>query len=341
MTPAPRAPRCADAAALRGDPRAGTAVPVTRWLLVEQPGPWGRDALVSSRLDAAVAAEVSRRAGAAGVRVLLVRRHGRAGQRIHGRRHWAVVDSRPGSEAIRWGRFEPDAQLLEVPLHGPVVPGPHAGPGDPARPVYLACTHGRHDTCCAVRGREVAAALDDLAPGRVWECSHVGGCRFAANVVVLPHGLYYGGVTPATAAALVEATEAGHVVPDLLRGRSSLPPEVQAAQHYARVTIAAAGTGGALAGVAGAGSALDAGAATGGALAGAVMSVDGLRPVSTRPRDDGSVSVGLEQAGLGRLQVSVRRLPVGPPALLTCAATRVSPPLGWEFVSLTQDPAGD
>lgn len=306
MTAPHRPPRCADAAGERGDPRAGTAVPVTRWFLLEQPGPWGRDALLQSRLDAGVAGQVSRRAAAAGARVLLVRRHGRAGHTTHHRRHWALVDSRPGSEAVRWGRFEADEELLDVALDGPVVPEAHGGPGDPDRPAYLACAHGRHDTCCAVRGREVAAALDALAPGRVWECSHVGGCRFAANVVVLPHGLYYGGVTPASAAGLVEATEAGLVVPGLLRGRSSLPAAVQAAQHHARQ-----------------------------ALAGQALGVDALLPLASRRLDDGSVAVELGGTGPG-LVVTVRQVASGPATLLTCAASRAATPLAWELVELSE-----
>ncbi|MFC3690210.1 sucrase ferredoxin [Aquipuribacter hungaricus] len=316
MTVAHRAPRCSDGAGERGDPRAGSAVPVTRWFLLEQPGPWGRDALMSSRLGSRVAGEVSRRAGAAGARVLLVRRHGRAGHVRQGRRHWALVDSRPGSEAVRWGRFEEDDELLDVRLDGPVEPHRHEGPGDPDSPVYLACAHGRHDTCCAVRGREVAAALDELAPGRVWECSHVGGCRFAANVVVLPHGLYYGGVTPASAPGLVEATEHGRVVPGLLRGRSSLPAAVQAAQHHAREVLL--------------GQPLDAGPGTVPDL----MAVDALRPLGSTPRDDGAVTVALAVDVDRVLEVTVRQAPSAPPALLTCAATRPTSPLGWQLVDV-------
>jgi hypothetical protein len=242
---------------------------------------------------------------------VLVRRHGRAGHTTHHRRHWALVDSRPGSEAVRWGRFESDDELLDVALEGPVVPQAHAGPGDGTRPVYLVCAHGRHDTCCAVRGREVVAVLAGLAPGRVWECSHLGGCRFASNVVVLPHGLYYGGATPALVPGLVEATEAGHVLPDLLRGRSSLPAAVQAAQHHARLV-----------------------------LAGDSTRVDALRPRGSRRLDDGSVAVELEHVEVGRsLLVTVLQAPTGPPALLTCAATRPAAPLGWQLVAVSEGPA--
>ncbi|MFI5691737.1 sucrase ferredoxin [Kribbella sp. NPDC051586] len=101
-------------------------------------------------------------------------------------------------------------------------------------PVYLVCTHGRHDACCAVRGRPVAAALASAHPGRTWECSHIGGDRFAANVVVLPHGLFYGHVPPTRAGELARQYDQGFVVPDLLRGSGAFIPPVQAAQHFAR-----------------------------------------------------------------------------------------------------------
>lgn len=62
----------------------------------------------------------------------------------------------------------------------------------------------KHDTCCAVRGRPVGRALSDRWPELVWECTHVGGDRFAANVVVAPDGVYYGNLD---AASSVEAVE--------------------------------------------------------------------------------------------------------------------------------------
>ena len=47
--------RCSVRALTRGDSPVATAAPAQRWLLIEQPGPWGRDALAESRFDQAVA----------------------------------------------------------------------------------------------------------------------------------------------------------------------------------------------------------------------------------------------------------------------------------------------
>ena len=61
---------------------------------------------------------------------------------------------------------------------------------------FFVCTHGKHDPCCAKYGRPVAAALDHQWPERTWETSHLGGDRFAGNVLILPIGIYYGRVGP-------------------------------------------------------------------------------------------------------------------------------------------------
>ena len=202
----------------------GTAFPAGRLLLVEQPGAWGRDGLRGSRFDHGAATALEQRAGRAGLRVLAVRRPGRTPRNAV--RRWAVIDCRPGHETGRWGSYERDADLLELPLDG------STGALDD-RQAYLVCAHSKHDACCALRGRPVAAAFAEQRPGRVWECSHVGGERFAANVLVAPTGLLYGRVLPFAAQEFIEASEQGEVVGALLRGRVGLPCVAQAALAYA------------------------------------------------------------------------------------------------------------
>ncbi len=96
-------------------------------------------------------------------------------------------------------------------------------------PLLLVCAHGVHDTCCAIRGRPVAAALAQHWPEQVWECSHVGGDRFAPNVVVLPDGFYYGRLDPESAVDVIGRHLGGVVVTDHLRGLAAYAPPVQAA----------------------------------------------------------------------------------------------------------------
>ncbi|TCC43685.1 sucrase ferredoxin [Kribbella sindirgiensis] len=219
---------CAAQADLRHDSLTATAPPAERWLLIESHTPWPRQALTAlqrSSSDLGLGDVVARRCRELGIRPVLIRRFGRVDRT--GPRRWGLVDCRPGHELVRWGDLPTDEHLLEV------LAGKDTGQVSTA-PIYLVCTHGRHDACCAVRGRPVAATLTAAYPERTWECSHIGGDRFAANVVVLPHSLFYGQVAPARAAELAKQYDERAVVPDLLRGSGAFIPPVQAAQHFAR-----------------------------------------------------------------------------------------------------------
>lgn len=62
-------------------------------------------------------------------------------------------------------------------------------------PFFLVCTNGKKDKCCAKFGLPVFKFFESFNTDvPVWECSHVGGDRFAANVVAMPYGIYYGHV---------------------------------------------------------------------------------------------------------------------------------------------------
>ena len=64
-----------------------------------------------------------------------------------------------------------------------------------------------------MRGRRVAADLAERFPAETWECSHLGGDRFAATMILFPHGLNYGRVDHADAPHIVDEYLAGRVVP--------------------------------------------------------------------------------------------------------------------------------
>jgi hypothetical protein len=178
-----------------------------------------------------VAPLLAQRSRAENVRLLLIRRPG--DRLADSGRRWAYADGRPGHEGLWWSVRSADADLIDAPWDGSV--------GDPASgPTYLVCTHGGHDACCALRGRPLARALPAPGPADVWECSHLGGDRFAANLLVLPHGFYYGQV-PGDGAEIVAAHQHDRVALAWLRGRAGLPPAAQAAQHDARERLGLVG----------------------------------------------------------------------------------------------------
>jgi (2Fe-2S) ferredoxin len=283
--------RCAPAAERRGDHLYATAAPAERFVLVEEPGAWGRNALRESRLGASVLAGLLARCHAANARLLLVRRAHRPPEV----RRWAIADARPGSEATWWGTFEEDDDLCDL--------DPAAPRGTVTdEPTFLVCTHGRRDPCCAGRGWPVAVALTEEFPEQTWQCSHVGGDRFAANVVILPHGLYYGRVTPDDAVPIARRHLAGGVTVESLRGRSTFAPAGQAAQHFAR-------------------------------LEHGVDRIDALQPIDVTPGPDGTVVVRLAH-GDEVVSVRLREHESEPIPRLTCGARVATPIREWELVSL-------
>lgn len=75
----------------------------------------------------------------------------------------------------------------------------------------------------------------------VWQSSHVGGDRFAGNLVALPDGVYYGRVDPAETWPVLEAALAGRVHLPAYRGRSCHGFAAQAAELAVREETGLAG----------------------------------------------------------------------------------------------------
>jgi hypothetical protein len=218
-------PRCSVAARARDDELAGTALPTSRFLLVEDRGPWGPAPHPVGSLPPDAATHVQELARRTMARLVLIRRTGRhAGSPA---RTWAMVDT--AAATVRSGRVDHVDDLASF--------DPGTDGHDDPEPWYLVCTQGRHDVCCAVYGRPVVLALSRLEPDRTWECTHVGGDRFAANVLLMPAGLVYGHVDPGSVGELVRAYADGRVVPAGLRGRCGTVPAAQAAEHHARLLV--------------------------------------------------------------------------------------------------------
>ena len=289
---------CAAASLARDESQVGTASTVRAFLLVENAGPWGADALRDARLPADVKDSLRARSAAARVRTLLVRRH--RGPAPAGLRVFAAYAD-PVSPWLETTTVAAPEALLDLDIEA-LGRGVSPGLTPTTEPVFCVCTHGRHDACCARLGRPSAAALAGSHPDHTWEVSHIGGDRFAANVLVLPDGLYYGRVTGDQAPALALRHLAGHLDLDLLRGRSGFGFAVQVAEVAARRE-----TG--------------------------VTRTDAVRLVSVRRSGD-DVTVLLDVAGT-TYDVRVRRSTGEDAHRLTCRAVRSEPAPAFEVLSVS------
>lgn len=211
--------------ALAGDEQlAGTAPLARRWVCVEQRGAWPSD--LSTHPEPALAALAT----TPGWRLLLIRRPGRRGEAGVPLRVF-LADTSPGASHITTFTVGGPEELAGLVLPGPDEPLPGLLVHDP---LLLVCTHGRRDRCCAVDGRALALSVVDAGELHVWECSHLGGHRFAPTALVLPTGYAYGRLDPATAIAARKAAFPGEVDTTLCRGRSTWSPAGQVAELAVR-----------------------------------------------------------------------------------------------------------
>src|SRR5690606_17397322 len=104
------------------------------------------------------------------------------------------------------------------------------------RPQYFVCTNGQRDLCCARFGLPVYAALRARVGERAWQVTHLGGHRFAPNVLTLPQGVVYGRVGQDDVDALLGAVENDRLAFPHVRGRAWYPPIVQAAEALCGVS---------------------------------------------------------------------------------------------------------
>ena len=210
--------RCSGASARDGEALAGTAPTETDYLFVEHAGAWGRSAVAESRLPGAVREHL---AGLDGVRVQLIRRPG--GPRETGVRVFAA--SLGVEPMVSTTLLEEAEQLVDLDL---TTLEPYAGP------LWLVCTNGRRDLCCAADGRPVATALAGRWPEATWETTHLGGHRFAATLLALPSGVALGRLDPAAAVGACRDLEHGLLPIAHARGRAGLGGPAQVADLHVR-----------------------------------------------------------------------------------------------------------
>lgn len=215
---------CADVSASSGEHLGATASRIDHWILLEYRGLWSPDPVAGSSLSDAVKAHLRRRLDSLPrSRLLFMRRP----ERRREPRLACFVGSTP-ERGAQFSRIDLDSyeDLLEADLTG----------GTPVEhPLLLVCTHGKRDRCCARFGRPLYDALrDQVDESWLWQATHVGGDRFAGNLVCFPQGLYFGRVGREQAWPLLDELLAGRIYLDCYRGRCCYPFPVQAAEEAVR-----------------------------------------------------------------------------------------------------------
>jgi len=226
--------RCAPAYLASGLPIIGSAPSeMTGWILLEHAGPWPKKGLPND-----IDADLRRWLEARPERIQLIHRLERrtvlTTRRVYVSAGFDVLAMIELPSLDDLGRYVSaiEAAAAATAAGIPTIPD---GFEIVAQAPLLVCTQGRRDICCAQWGRPAAIALvEAFGSGRVWETNHLGGHRFAANLVVPPGAFYHGQIEPDRIVDLAHDLLAGRLPLKTLRGRSGIPAAAQAAEYFVR-----------------------------------------------------------------------------------------------------------
>jgi hypothetical protein len=222
---------CNDCSRLAGEQPYGTTSRVGVWVLLEYNAEWRAKAVADNDLPPAVRAYLDAPLAGLKTRLQLIRHGGP--RREEGLACFVAVadELAPRLYEFRLAAYE---DLLALDLAAIAAGDERDAAHLRAEPLFLVCTNGRRDRACARDGLPVYQALQTVAGDSAWQTTHLGGHRFAATALFMPHGVGYAWVTPEEAPELVAAYRRGEIDPDRLRGRSCYTKEVQAAEVFLR-----------------------------------------------------------------------------------------------------------
>jgi hypothetical protein len=210
----------------------GTASVGAVWILLEYPHGWGRHALEESALPSEVKnffAETLARIRHS--RLLFIKTdRGRRDARMN----LFVVRCRERSPFVVRFPLEKYEDVTAIDFAAAAAGAETQGGAAHAGPLFLVCTHGRRDKCCAKFGVALYNRLREAAGEAVWQSSHVGGDRFAANLLCFPHGLFYAHVDEGAGRRVVGEYGERRMVLEKFRGRACYSHHAQAAEFFVR-----------------------------------------------------------------------------------------------------------
>jgi hypothetical protein len=214
------------------EPLFATAPRIEAWILLEYPYPFSAKTFEESSLSEDLKAHLSAALDSIPhSRLLMIK------QKInlnHSGFDLILVKSSAQDQRITRYRMDTYDDLFSIDIESSLTSSATIHPGEETSPLFLVCTNGKRDRCCARYGLPVFIELQKFGSGDVWQSSHVGGHRFAANVINLPYGIYYGRLTAPEVQSFVELAKEGEIVLPYYRGRTCYTEEQQAADYFLR-----------------------------------------------------------------------------------------------------------
>lgn len=222
---------CSEHSLSLNEPLFATAPRIESWILLEYPLHYTKKAFEESSLPEEVKVYLSEALDAIPHSRLLMIKKDSVTQHS-GIDLWLASTHSTYQHMVRY-RLNDYSDLLSVDVRSFLsAPAPAIEPE--RAPLYLVCTNGKRDPCCARYGLPVYIEMKKYARQDVWQSSHMGGHRFAANLILLPYGIYYGRLRPADSERFVELSRAGQIDLEHYRGRTCYTQPQQAAEYFLR-----------------------------------------------------------------------------------------------------------
>ena len=223
-------PSCSSFSTSANEQLYGTAPKTSFWLMVEYPHPPGNKALDESQVPEPIKMYLTDlQKSVPAMRLVLIRR-----EQPGTNRRIAVFASISTAENPRLYEFKISsyAEIRSIDLQSLFdreIEMPENIRNDS---IFLVCTNGKRDPCCSRLGYPVYQSMAAQQGDWVWQTSHVGGHRFAANVICLPHGIYCGRVNPENSISLIRDYRNQRLTPNVYRGRACYEAHIQAAEYF-------------------------------------------------------------------------------------------------------------
>lgn len=236
-TPSPLPPEdqdfyCSELSLEMGEPLYGTAATVGVWFLLEYIGPWYAKAVEDNNLPQPVQTWLNEQLALVdnGRLQFIKQQMSIDAEGIS----FFVAVNREINPTLYQFQLDTYEDLLALDVAAMVAGDTTYAAFICPDPLYLICTNGKRDRCCALFGLALYNTIMERVGNGAWQTTHLAGHRFAATLLAFPGGVNYGRLSPDDAKPLLAAHERGHIYLEKLRGRSCYTPMVQAAEYFLR-----------------------------------------------------------------------------------------------------------
>lgn len=209
-------------------------------------------------------------------------------------------------DCVKQQYFVLNSQIADVHTIDLATHIENAGTKWEADPFFVICTNGKKDKCCSKFGFPVFKFFENiLLPFcyESYECTHLGGDRFAANLVLMPYGIYYGRVGVEDVHEIIKQTAFGRVLYNNYRGRSTQSFFVQSVECHLREHLSD-------------------------------YNINFRFEILERKNFDDRITVKIDAANNGRFEMHLKRSVIDYPHLLTCTSPHPEKIVKYELVSL-------